>query len=1455
MVQLRSFPVCVLVSLLLCGSASISQQPAPATRIVDPIDESRLVTLGGSVHPLATAANDRGAVSDNMPLERMHLVLKRSASQESALRQLIGEMHTPGSASYHKWLTPDDFGKQFGPADQDIAAVQAWLGGHGFNVVKVNPGKQTIEFSGNASQLSDAFHAQIHQYQVNGETHYANATDPQIPAALAPVVGGFVSLNNFRLKHYSHILGKAAYNSKTDQATPEWTQGNSSGVNFVLSPGDYAVQYDLNPLYAAGTNGSGQTIAIVNESNINIDLVNQFRSLFNLPANPPQVIIDGNDPGIDGINNPYGLNYASGEAYLDVEWAGAVAPNATVDLVIAGDTAVESGLFLAAEHAVYGNVAPIVSLSFGECEQYLLGTNSFLNQLWEQAAAQGITVLVSAGDGGPAGCDNFDIDYYAVEGLAVSGFASTPYNVAVGGTDFYYSDYATGAASISNYWTSSPSQLPAVSLLKQIPEQPWNDSQYGLNAINLYNRNGETSIVGGSGGASSSAVCSRSWTAYSSCTGTVSGYPKPAWQTGAGVPNDSVRDIPDVSLFAANGQNYSFYPMCAEDGDCQAPSGSGQVQITGTGGTSASAPAFAGIMALVNQRYGRQGQANFVLYPLKAQFPAAFHDVTRGTNSVPCNITNTSSGYTPKNCIAVANPVTVTDPYYGKATEGQIGTGTTPDYNAAAGYNLATGLGTVDASQLVTNWGSVRFASTTTTLTPSSTSFTHGTSISVSGTVTTASGTPTGNVGLVTDSMEPAAQSSTLFALSGGSFTGANINWLPGGTYNIWGQYGGDSKNGMSASAKTQVTVSPENSGIFLRIYATRGTRPQTITSSGATVPYGTQLLLSAEVTPSSDLTAYQNAAAGLSSSYPVFQSASGAVTFKDGSTPLSTALVNASSEAEYTATMALNAGSHSVTASYSGDTSYNASTAAAITLNVTQVAPSVYITAPQQLYSQGQAFVLTVLVGGDGPGAAPSGTVTLTGAPSGTPSTATLTTGSAFFTDYVEGVATFVIPATAPAGTYTIGATYTPDSASSINYTTASTSGFGLTITSAQRIATTITASASPGTTSPTALVTLSGTVTAASGTAPTGSVYFFLDFADSGYAIEAYFLENLIPGSGASSTFSGLLSSQSLPQGTDLLTVYYGGSGTDAPSSTLLRIANPRSDFTLTPQTTIVPVAGGGSATDTVNLASMRGFSGAVNLTCSAASGVTCSLNPASNSLSSGGSAVSVLTLNAPSSTGNGTYNVSVTGIDSSGQFIHTLGLEAIVTGSRVTPAFSIGGTSVTVAKGATTGTNISVTPSGGFTGSVVMTAAVTTSPPGALYPPTLSFGSTTPVSITGATAGTATLTIATTAATTGSLAYPARPGARWYTTGGAALACILLFCVPVRRRSWRTMLGMFALFVALAGGVLACGGGGGSSGGGGGGSGGGISGTTSGAYTITVTGTAGSTITTGTVTLTVQ
>jgi len=352
---MRQLRVVTLLSVLACAllsvSALLAQTPATAVRIVNPIDEKHLVTLKGFTAPLANAKNDRGAAPDDMQLDRMHLVLKRSASQDAALGQLIGELHRPGSASYHKWLTPEQFGKQFGPSDEDVATVSSWLSSHGFSVTKVNPGKQTIEFAGNVAQFRSAFHAQVHKYEVNGETRHSVSSDPQIPAALAPVVGGFVSLNNFHAQSYVKKLGEANYDTRTGKAKPQWTTCNPNTGNpcnltyedsFVLSPADYAIQYDLKPLYTAGTTGAGQTIAIVNDSNINIARVNTFRSLFGLSVNPPQVIIDGNDPGVDGINNPDGANGDSIEAYLDVEWSGAVAPDATIDLVVSADTALEA---------------------------------------------------------------------------------------------------------------------------------------------------------------------------------------------------------------------------------------------------------------------------------------------------------------------------------------------------------------------------------------------------------------------------------------------------------------------------------------------------------------------------------------------------------------------------------------------------------------------------------------------------------------------------------------------------------------------------------------------------------------------------------------------------------------------------------------------------------------------------------------------------------------------------------------------------------------------------------------------------------------------------------------------------------------------------------------------------------------------------------------------------------
>ena len=543
------------------------------------------------------------------------------------------------------------------------------------------------------------------------------------------MVGGFVSLNNFRLISYSHLLGKASYDPKTDKATPQWTVG-SNGVSFVLAPQDYAVQYDLNPLYNAGVDGSGQTIAIVNESNINIGLVNSFRSLFGLPYNPPQVIIDGNDPGVDGINNPGGMNGASVEAYLDVEWAGAVAPKAQVDLVIGADTALENGLVLALEHAVYSNVAPIISLSFGECEANLGVSNQFFSNLYEQAAAQGITVLVSTGDSGSAACDSSGAEY-ATHGPAVSGLASTPFNIGVGGTDFYYSDYNASSTAFNNqlasYWSFTPSNsTPAASILGVIPEQPWNNSQYGMNGFNLYTGTGGflTTIAGGGGGASSSEQCTYANNSSNTAPARTPAIPSPHGSREPACPATAcaicpmslslpptattTASIPSVTTMAIASRWPAAIPcnspalaahrppprLCRHHG-----AGQSEVRTPGTGRLRA----------------------------LSARGPVShsFHDVTVGTNSVPCDITSTG-------CIPVSDPAVIAiyrsdGPRRDRRRRSALEP--PPPTTPESGYDLATGLGTVDAANLVTNWNKVAFGATKTTLTPSQTNFAHGTAI------------------------------------------------------------------------------------------------------------------------------------------------------------------------------------------------------------------------------------------------------------------------------------------------------------------------------------------------------------------------------------------------------------------------------------------------------------------------------------------------------------------------------------------------------------------------------------------------------------------------------------------------------------------------------------------------------------------------------------------------------
>src|SRR6201987_530510 len=439
----------VEISFLFPSAAAAQEQAqavvaAPRHPITEALDESRLTMLKGNTHPLARREFDLGTAPATLPMERMLLVLKRSPEQESALRKLLDDQQDKHSPHYHKWLTPEQFGKQFGPSDADMQTITSWLLSHGFQV-GTTKGRTVLEFSGSASQVQEAFHTAIHKYIVNGEQHWANASDPSIPVGLAPAVSGIDSLHNFGRKRISHFVGMAPREKATGKIIisqreftfPVSTNGCNAQDNncYVVGPYDFATIYGVVPLWNSGVDGTGQHIGIVQDSNINVADVHAFRAMFNLPSNDPTVIVDGPDPGILNAGQFGGET----EADLDVEWSGAVAKGATIDLVVSADTDTTAGIALSATSIIETNNDAIMSVSFGECEAFL-GTsgNQFFNALWEQAASQGVSVFISAGDKGSASCDRFQglAPQPAVDGLAVSGIASTPFNVAVGGTDF-----------------------------------------------------------------------------------------------------------------------------------------------------------------------------------------------------------------------------------------------------------------------------------------------------------------------------------------------------------------------------------------------------------------------------------------------------------------------------------------------------------------------------------------------------------------------------------------------------------------------------------------------------------------------------------------------------------------------------------------------------------------------------------------------------------------------------------------------------------------------------------------------------------------------------------------------------------------------------------------------------------------------------------------------------------
>jgi hypothetical protein len=904
----------------------------PAARVAQPVDVEQLVTLQGNTHPLARPEFDQGVAPDSLPMQRILLVLQRSEKQNAALHELLEEQQTKSSPDYHLWLTPEQFGQQFGPADADIQAVTDWLTSQGFEVNRVATGRTVIEFSGTAGTVRQTFHTEIHKFLVNGEEHWANASDPKIPAALQPVVAGFASLNNFPRQPMVKLLGAFSRSKSTGVVKPLITVPTNSGNYYVLGPYDFATIYNVLPLWQASPaiNGSGQTIAIVASSNINVQDVSDFRGLFGLPFNDPQVIVNGIDPGVTGGED-------ESEADLDTEWSGAVAPNATIELVVSESTESTFGADLSAVYIVDNNLAPILSASYGACELFLgTGGNAFYNSLWGQGAAQGITVLVASGDGGSALCDAQSGLLFASQGLTVNGTASTPFNVAVGGTDF--NDVNTW----STYWSSTNNASTLASALSYIPETTWNDScARSGTAGSCANADNDTpegiDLVAGSGGQSNCLTSTGTFPA-ATCTG---GYPKPAWQTGTGVPNDGARDLPDVSLFASNGMNNSFYLVCEADavpGEVSCDQGSSNWVFLGAGGTSASTPAFAGIMALVDQQTNeRQGNANYILYPLAAKpgascastantagavntFNCVFYDVQTGNISVACaydtpncssrNGQNTDPGMLEVN--PPANPL--------------------PAWNTNAGYDLATGLGSVNAANLVKNWSSVSFNPSKTSLASlSPTTLTHGQAVSFTVNVApgSGSGTPTGIVSLIaqTGGSSTNAMGIGPFTLTGGTLT-SSTNMLPGGTYGVTAHYPGNGTYGASDSTPPiQVTVAPEASETHVALLTFDPITGQETSSNASSAVYGEPTVLRADVTNSSGSNCY---------SAP-YACPTGQLTLSNNGQAVDGGMFELNSEG-YTEDqfVLLPGGSNRTVAIYLGDTSYNASTSSPDTITVT---------------------------------------------------------------------------------------------------------------------------------------------------------------------------------------------------------------------------------------------------------------------------------------------------------------------------------------------------------------------------------------------------------------------------------------------------------------------------------------------------------------------------------------
>lgn len=630
-VLLQTPVAATLLLVLMSGSFTASYAAVP-DRILMPISNSNLTKMQGNVHPMVRASTDLGPVEGSTKLGRIQMIFSLTPAQQASLDALLQSQEDPHSSDYHKWLTPEQYGERFGLSPNDISKLATWLQEQGFGIVEVSRSRTYLAFSGTASQVESAFHTQIHQYSVHGELRYANAGEPSLPTALIEVVSAITGLNNFR--------------PRPQLAKPRPRVTSSVTGNHFIAPGDFAILYDLNTLYSSGIDGTGQTIAVMGQTDLvkdssgNYTDVVTFRSNSGLSApNLTSLLIPGaQDPGI--------VSGDIDEANLDVEWSGAVAKNAAILFVI-GNPTTGGGAFDALPYTVANNLAPVISISYGICEPQLdSASKSSLTSAGQEANAQGQTIVAATGDSGAADCD--DGAKSASKGLAVDFPASMPYSTAMGGNEFTGdAPNSSSPCAPTQYWGGGLCSVSDTTptALSYIPEMVWNDTAADME------------LSAGGGGLS---------TLFS----------QPSWQSGLSAITNGMRGVPDLSF--SSSADHDGYLICSR-GSCVCGfrnsctiSGS-QGTFDAIGGTSAAVPTFAAVVALTNQKIGaRQGNVNSAIYTLAVSQPYVFHDITVGDNKVPCTQGTTDC-----------------------PDGGSIG------YTAGPGYDLASGLGSVDVAALV----------------------------------------------------------------------------------------------------------------------------------------------------------------------------------------------------------------------------------------------------------------------------------------------------------------------------------------------------------------------------------------------------------------------------------------------------------------------------------------------------------------------------------------------------------------------------------------------------------------------------------------------------------------------------------------------------------------------------------------------------------------------------------